>query len=140
VLDVPWVYCTTLSTLLVLRAGLFVLKEVYMIKVQILARCEHCNGQAYLPIGDATDWRGDTYTRYTPCPMCDGTGERGKWVSIADFITMLSQARCKHEHTSFQGGMHFSAGEVWDDIVEVCDDCGANLDKLTVGDYIDDLP
>jgi len=34
--------------------------------------------------------------------------------------------------------MHFSAGDVWDDIEEVCDDCGANLDHLTLGDYIQD--
>jgi len=40
------------------------------------------------------------------------------------------QAQCPHIHTSFQGGWHFSAGEIWDDITEVCDDCGANLDKL----------
>jgi len=42
------------------------------------------------------------------------------------------QASCAHEHTSFLGGWHFSAGEVWDDINEVCDDCGANLDNLAV--------
>lgn len=109
-----------------------------MIKVQILARCEHCHGQAYLPIGEATDYKGGTYARYMPCPMCDGNGERGKWVSLTDFTTMLSQAQCKHEHTSHRGSMHFSAGDVWDDIQEVCDDCGANLDKQTVGDYIYD--
>jgi hypothetical protein len=25
--------------------------------------------------------------------------------------------------------MHFSAGDVWDDIKEVCNDCGVSLDK-----------
>ena len=44
-------------------------------------------------------------------------------------ITRL-QATCPHLHTSFRGGWHYSAGEVWDDINEFCDDCGANLDKL----------
>ena len=34
-----------------------------MIKVQILTRCEHCHGQAYLPIGEAQDYQGNTYTR-----------------------------------------------------------------------------
>lgn len=29
--------------------------------------------------------------------------------------------------------MHFSAGDVWDDIEEVCDDCGAKLDRQTLG-------
>jgi hypothetical protein len=32
--------------------------------------------------------------------------------------------------------MHFSAGDVWDDIEEVCDDCGAKLDHQTLGDFI----
>jgi hypothetical protein len=40
------------------------------------------------------------------------------------------QARCLHLHTSFRGGVHFVAGEFWDDLTEVCDDCGANLDRL----------
>ena len=40
-----------------------------------------------------------------------------------------NQAQCPHEHTSYQGSMRFIAGDVWDDIKEVCDDCGANLDK-----------
>ena len=44
-------------------------------------------------------------------------------------ITRL-QAACPHQHTSFTGGWHFSGGEVWDDLTEVCDDCGANLDAL----------
>ena len=37
------------------------------------------------------------------------------------------QAHCPHLHTSFWGGFHFSHGEVWDDITEICDDCGAHL-------------
>jgi hypothetical protein len=40
------------------------------------------------------------------------------------------QAQCPHLHTSTWGGFHYSAGEVWDDIHEVCDICGANLDEL----------
>ncbi len=40
------------------------------------------------------------------------------------------QTHCPHLHTSFRGGFHFSSGEVWDDLTEVCDDCGANLDEL----------
>jgi hypothetical protein len=34
--------------------------------------------------------------------------------------------------------MHFIAGDVWDDIEEVCDDCGENLDRQTLGDFIQD--
>ena len=109
-----------------------------MLKVHILDRCPTCQGKAYLPAGEATNWKGETYTRFTPCQMCDGTGERGNWVSLPDFTALLKQAGCQHEHTSTRGHMHFSAGEVWDDLQEVCDDCGANLDKQTLGDTIDD--
>jgi hypothetical protein len=109
-----------------------------MLKVHILDRCQYCNGKAYLPIGEATDWKCETFTRYAPCPMCEGTGKRGKWISLPDFLTMLKAERCKHEHTSYRGGMHFSAGDVWDDIEEYCIDCGANLDGKTLGDSIDD--
>ena len=49
-----------------------------MLKVYIQDRCPYCDGQAYLPAGQATDWKGETYTRYAPCQMCEGTGERGK--------------------------------------------------------------
>ena len=42
------------------------------------------------------------------------------------------QAHCLHQHTNTYGGFHFSGGEVWDDITEVCDDCGANLDLLPI--------
>lgn len=42
------------------------------------------------------------------------------------------QAQCPHLHTSFSGGWHFSEGEPWDDITEICDDCGANLHELTL--------
>jgi hypothetical protein len=34
--------------------------------------------------------------------------------------------------------MHFTTGDVWDDIYEVCDDCGANLDHPNLADYIID--
>ena len=68
-----------------------------MIKVHIHAKCEHCNGEAHLPKGEAESY--------------------------------IKEILCSHEHTSFQGGFHFTAGDVWDDITEVCDDCGANLDK-----------
>jgi hypothetical protein len=51
---------------------------------------------------------------------------------------MLKAAQCKHEHTATRGGVHFSAGDVWDDIEEYCIDCGANLDCQTLGDFIQD--
>ena len=109
-----------------------------MLKVHILDQCPYCQGQAQVPIGEGLDHKGRTYTRFVPCQMCEGTGECGKWVSLPDFLKMLKTAQCKHEHTSYHGGMHFTAGDVWDDIQEVCDDCGANLDRQTLGDYIQD--
>ena len=83
-----------------------------MVKVHILAQCEHCKDEAYLP-----------------CPQCQGSGNQAKWVSLAELAILLKEIQCSHEHTSLQGGFHFTAGDVWDDITEVCDDCGANLDK-----------
>jgi hypothetical protein len=57
-----------------------------MLKVQILDRCPYCDGKAYLPAGEATNLKGETYPRYAPCQMCEGTGERGKLVSLPDFL------------------------------------------------------
>ena len=109
-----------------------------MIKVQILTQCEHCQGQAYLPIGEGEDHKGRKYTRYAPCPMCEGSGNQPKWIPLPEFAVILKQTMCQHQHTAYQGGMHFSAGDVWDDILEICVECGASLDGQTVGDLIQD--
>ena len=101
-----------------------------MTKVQILTTCNGCNGKAYVPIGEAEDANGLKYLRHAPCSMCEGYGQCPKWVSLEEFAALLKEAECPHEHTSFRGGFHFSAGEVWDDLTEICTDCGANLDKL----------
>jgi len=45
-----------------------------MLKVRILATCTHCNGEAYQPISEAEDCQGNKYTRYAPCPICEGSG------------------------------------------------------------------
>ena len=109
-----------------------------MIKVQVLTRCEHCDGEAYLPMGEAEDCQGRKYTRHIPCPICDGSGNEPKWINLEDFAKLLAQAQCPHEHSSYQGSMRFSAGDVWDDIQEVCDDCGAKLDGQTLDKFIHD--
>ena len=93
-----------------------------MTKVQILTPCSYCEGQAYVPYGNGNN------PRYLPCPGCKGSGEAEKLVSLQEFISLLQQAQCQHQQTSFQGGFRFSAGDVWDDIHETCHDCGANLD------------
>jgi len=109
-----------------------------MLKIYILDTCSNCNGKAYLPMGEAEDCQGKMYIRHIPCPYCEGSGNEPKWIELEDFAKLLQQAVCSHDHTSFQGNMHFSAGDVWDDIQEVCDDCGANLDQPALGDYIKD--
>ena len=93
-------------------------------KVRVLDKCPHCNGQAYMPAGEDVDNKGNPYTRYLPCPHCEGTGMAGRWVELIDFALMLDQAKCPHKHVSSTVGFHFSAGEVCDDVKEVCDDCG----------------
>ena len=95
-----------------------------MIKVHILTTCEYCHGEAYLPFGEVQDYLGRPYTRYCPCPVCNGSGNQPKWVPLQELAKLLNPDKCPHQHTSFEGGMHFSAGEVWDDIEEVCDQLG----------------
>lgn len=99
-----------------------------MNKVQILIPCSHCNGAAYLPIGEALSASGEPYIRHAPCSVCEGSGMVPKWVDLQEFIRFLQQAQCQHKHTSYHGSMQFSQGEPWDDIIEYCDDCDAKLD------------
>jgi hypothetical protein len=87
-----------------------------MIKIQILIQCEHCSGEAYLPIGEAEDRQVHKYTHYVPCSMCDGSGNEAKWINLDVFSKLLTQAQCPHKHTSYQGSMHFSAGGTSDEI------------------------
>lgn len=63
-----------------------------MIKVHILTQCDHCDGEAYLPAGEAESYTGERYTRYQPCPQCEGSGKQAKWVSLQDFLEMLAKA------------------------------------------------
>lgn len=98
-----------------------------MLKVRISDKCSYCHGKAYLPAGKGVDANGNNFIRHSPCPVCEGTGESGRWINISDLLDLLVQAQCPHEHLSTQGGFHFSGGEVWDDIKEVCDDCGKGL-------------
>ena len=109
-----------------------------MLKVQILDCCWYCQGKALLPMGQADNWKGEVYTVYGKCPICQGTGECSRWVSLPDFLEMLEAAECKHKHTSYRGGTHFSAKDVGDNIQEYCIDCGANLDRQTLGDFTQD--
>jgi len=63
-----------------------------MIKVQILTRCEHCEGQAYLPDCEDISATGEKYTRYRPCFHCNGSGKQTKWISLGEFADLLDCA------------------------------------------------
>jgi hypothetical protein len=102
-----------------------------MMKVHIRIPCWFCKGQAYLPAGEAESYTGERYIRYRKCAYCLGSGDQDKWVSLAEFIALLEDEKCPHKNTSHRGGFHFSSGDVWDDITEICDDCGENLDEIT---------
>ena len=101
---------------------------MYKLKVPISDKCPECKGQAYLPAGQAVSSAGEVYTRYSACPVCEGSGRKTRWVELEIFATLLQQATCKHEHISHNGGYHYNGDAVWDDIEEVCVDCGLDLD------------
>ena len=91
--------CTILFTRLKDWGGLFCFyglvkarKETHMLKVHILARCPHCDGQAYLPIGEAESYTGEVYLRYAPCPRCQGSGSVTRWISLQEFADLLEKA------------------------------------------------
>ena len=63
-----------------------------MIKVNILDKCEFCDGEAYLPIGEAESHTGEKYIRYEPCSQCQGSGKQTKWISLRDFADLMERA------------------------------------------------
>ena len=63
-----------------------------MIKVHILDRCENCDGEAYLPIGEAESYLGVKYIQYEPCSQCQGSGKQAKWISLQEFADLLDRA------------------------------------------------
>jgi hypothetical protein len=99
-----------------------------MHKVQILVCCTYCNGQAYLPQKEVVDAYGKPYIQHKPCPSCHGSAVQDRWIDLTEFALLLQESVCPHKRSSLQGAYHFSNGEVWDDITEVCNDCGADLD------------
>lgn len=63
-----------------------------MIKIQILTQCEHCDGKAYLPECEDISANGEPYTRYRPCPQCNGSGKQTKWITLGEFADLLDCA------------------------------------------------
>ena len=98
-----------------------------MIKVQILDRCETCKGQAYLPDGLVVSNNGEPYQKHKPCTNCNGSGNQTRWISLEELSVMLQETSCPHTHISYHGNFRFTEAKPWDDLVEVCDDCGAVL-------------
>lgn len=99
-----------------------------MVKVRVLSKCQRCDGQAYLPVGEDLDSRGNKYIRHRPCPSCEGSGTKSEWVDLPDFLNLLEEVKCSHERVSTSGGFHLSGGEVWDNEMTVCSDC----DKILI--------
>ena len=75
------------------------------IKVQILTRCEACDGQAYLPAGEAISYSGERYLRYEPCSSCLGSGLQTRWVRLDEFVSLLAQETSTSEPGSLEAAM-----------------------------------
>ena len=61
-----------------------------MSKVNILDKCEFCNGETYVPEDEAVSAAGERYTRYSPCGYCEGRGLHAKWVRLNKFLDLLT--------------------------------------------------
>ena len=75
-----------------------------VVKIHVLLKCEHCQGQAYLFVGEAEDFYGQKYDRYKPCPNCEGSGMAAKWVALPEFRQLLEQSESQHECVSKEVG------------------------------------
>ena len=62
-----------------------------MIKVQILSHCDMCGGEAYVAVGEVVSNSGEPYMRYHPCPYCEGTGNKAKWIDMQEFADLLDK-------------------------------------------------
>lgn len=98
-----------------------------MVKVHILSTCHNCEGKAFIPVSEEIDAHGQKYMRHKPCPVCEGSGLSSQWVDLFEFLAELEEVKCAHKHVSQTGGFHFTAGEFWDDIKDICNDCGEVL-------------
>ena len=61
-------------------------------KVHILDRCEYCDGEAYIFECEDIDASGEVYARYRPCKMCNGSGNRSRWIDLREFADLLERA------------------------------------------------
>jgi hypothetical protein len=75
------------------------------IKVQILTSCEACNGQAYLPAGEAISYSGERYKRYEPCCSCQGSGRQTRWIRLDEFASLLANETVSSETSQLEAAM-----------------------------------
>lgn len=61
-------------------------------KVQVLATCEHCDGEAYVFERADVDIAGRPYDRYKPCAGCNGTGKASQWISLSELADLMERA------------------------------------------------
>ena len=53
-----------------------------MTTINILARCEHNEGDCYSLAGEADSHTGERYKRCEPCPKCSGVDRKTKAVVV----------------------------------------------------------
>jgi len=62
-----------------------------MFKVLIIDRCEYCNGEAYVFVGEYKD-EYEERPVYLPCHVCKGSGEMEKPTSLRELADLLDHA------------------------------------------------
>jgi len=62
-----------------------------MLKVLVIDRCEYCDGEAYVFVGEYKDEFGE-HPVYRPCTVCKGRGEMEKPISLKEFADLLDRA------------------------------------------------
>ena len=63
-----------------------------MMKVRILDSCEYCDGEAFIFAYEDVDAKGEMYDRYRACEMCQGSGNRAKWIGLRELSDLLERA------------------------------------------------
>lgn len=78
---------------------------------------------------DADYWwdRLDQYEGLFPCVLYEEAANNYMAANHRVGV-LLTQINCSHKYeVGMVGGMHLSAGEVWDDIRGICGRCGAEV-------------
>jgi len=56
--------------------------------VQIREQCEACGGAGTQRVGAGTGHV--SWGKRVPCPDCDGTGQRARWIPLSEFRALLN--------------------------------------------------